>query len=574
MGSHAGLYHAILAVGMLLCLGVGGYAWRRRERRGAKLLAGLFATLAYWMATTSLVVHFAGTPVVKPIARAQYVAVTLVPLFLFLLALRYTGREQYVTKRVVALLLVHPVLANAAVWVPPLTTEFLVFGARDASSFFGYAYSYGLLFQAHTAYSYVLMTAATVMFVSFALRSEHVYQRQVIAILVGVITPWVGNALYLYGPIGVDITSLAFAVTGLALWWAIFGEDFLEIVPVARSTVVDNIGAGVFVLDRDDRVVDINPEGREMLGLENADVIGEDATALLAAYPAVRDRFRSVDDPEAELETEVSFGTSSYQVEISPLYDQRDTFIGRLFLVNDVTEQKRRQRELERQNEQLEGFANVVSHDLRNPLNVASSKLELGLLKDEREHFEEVQDAHERMSRIIDDVLTLAREGRGVEDRTRVSLVSLANHAWNNVETPAATLETAGNREFEADEQRLLRVFENLFRNALEHGREDATITVGPTAEGFFVADDGPGIPDEHRGDVFEDGYTTNDEGTGFGLSIVQSIVEAHGWEISVTGSESGGARFEVTGIAPPADQRPTDRRGESTGVQSTESPS
>ncbi|MFB6180192.1 MAG: histidine kinase N-terminal 7TM domain-containing protein [Halorientalis sp.] len=560
MSAHAIVYHAILAVGMLLGVGVGAYAWRRRDQRSAKLMVGLFATLVFWMATTSLVIHFAGQPIVKPIARSQYIAVTLVPFFLFLVALRYTGREQYITRRSIALLCVHPVVTNIVVWVPQTKQAFLRFGAPKASSFFGYAASNGVLFQIHTAYSYVLMTAATIMLVSFAFRSEHVYQRQVVAILIGVFVPWIGNALYLYGPINVDITSLAFTVTGLALWWAIFSQDFLEVVPVARSTVVDNIGAGVFVLDRENTVVDINPEGREMLGLDTVEVIGKDATALLASNPAVRKQFETVEDAEANIETEIEFGANTYKIEISPLYDKRHTFIGRLFLVHDVTEQKRRQRELERQNDQLEQFANVVSHDLRNPLNVATSKLELGLLKDEREHFEEVQDAHERMSRIIDDVLTLAREGKQVEERTRCSLQSLANRAWTNVQTPEATLQIVGDREFEANEQRLLRVFENLFRNALEHGREDATVTVGPTDGGFFVADDGPGIPADQQDDVFEDGFTTNDDGTGFGLSIVESIVEAHGWEIAVTESESGGARFDVTGIAPLADQQPVDQ--------------
>src|SRR6056297_681675 len=115
MGAHAMLYHGILAVGILLCVGVGLYAWRRRERRGAKLLVGIFVTLVYWMATTSLIIHFAGTPTVRPIARSQYVAIPLLTMLLFLLALRYTSREQYITRKSVALLLVHPVLTNVAV---------------------------------------------------------------------------------------------------------------------------------------------------------------------------------------------------------------------------------------------------------------------------------------------------------------------------------------------------------------------------------------------------------------------------------------------------------------------------
>jgi signal transduction histidine kinase len=92
-------------------------------------------------------------------------------------------------------------------------------------------------------------------------------------------------------------------------------------------------------------------------------------------------------------------------------------------------------------------------------------------------------------------------------------------------------------------------LFENLFRNAVNHGGGEVTVTIGEIADGFYVADDGAGIPDDERDDIFEAGYSTADGGTGFGLAIVKEVVEAHGWEIRVTDSEMGGARFEIIGI-------------------------
>jgi len=400
-----------------------------------------------------------------------------------------------------------------------------------------------------------------VLLVAFAVRAEHVYQRQIAGILIAVVTPWVANAIFLFGPVSlaVDLTPVSFAITGMALWWTIFSQDFLEIVPVARSTVVDNINAGVFVLDRQNKVVDINQTGRELLELENVEVIGQDAASLLAGFPAVQKRFKTVSDSFEEIDTQVTFGTNPYRVQISPLYDRRDVPIGRLFLVSDITEQKRRQRELERQNEQLERFANVVSHDLRNPLNVASGKLELGMATDDPDHFEAVADAHERMNRIIDDVLEIARQGQQVGTWDRVSLAAIATDAWETVEKARATLEIEGDRELDANEARLRRAFENLFRNALEHGGAEVTVRVGATEDGFFVADDGPGIPPADRPSVFDEGFTTEENGTGFGLAIVQSIVEAHGWEIDVRESAAGGARFDISDVPPVADTQPPD---------------
>jgi signal transduction histidine kinase len=103
-----------------------------------------------------------------------------------------------------------------------------------------------------------------------------------------------------------------------------------------------------------------------------------------------------------------------------------------------------------------------------------------------------------------------------------------------------------------ADESRLRQLFENLFRNAVEHGGPGVAVTVGPLeGRGFYVADDGPGIPADERDRVRETGYTTADGGTGFGLSIVESIADAHGWGMRLVESETGGARFEFTGVEP-----------------------
>ena len=85
--------------------------------------------------------------------------------------------------------------------------------------------------------------------------------------------------------------------------------------------------------------------------------------------------------------------------------------------------------------------------------------------------------------------------------------------------------------------------------NAVEHGGSDVSISVGGVDDGFYIADDGVGIPDSERDRIFESGYSTAADGTGFGLRIVKQIVDAHGWEITATDSDSGGIRFEITGV-------------------------
>lgn len=140
-----------------------------------------------------------------------------------------------------------------------------------------------------------------------------------------------------------------------------------------------------------------------------------------------------------------------------------------------------------------------------------------------------------------------------VSETATVYLDAFVAECWDGIESESATLELDTSEAIEADESRLQHVLEKLFQNALAHGGEDLTIRVSRLAygegTGFYIEDDGPGIPPERREEVFDPGVTTTPDGSGFGLAIVRSIVDAHSWEVRVTDSTSGGARFEITGV-------------------------
>jgi signal transduction histidine kinase len=209
----------------------------------------------------------------------------------------------------------------------------------------------------------------------------------------------------------------------------------------------------------------------------------------------------------------------------------------------------RRTAELERQNKQLDEFASVVSHELQNPLHAAQGCLELAQDEHESDHLEAVETAHERMEVLINDLLTLARQGAAMERLEAVDLAALTDACWQHVGTADISLVTETDRTIWADQNRLQQLLENLLSNAIEHGGENVTVTVGDLEDGFYIADDGVGIPEHKHEQVFDPGYSIGDVGTGFGLNIVKEIAEAHGWTIRITDSELGGARFEITGI-------------------------
>lgn len=252
-------------------------------------------------------------------------------------------------------------------------------------------------------------------------------------------------------------------------------------------------------------------------------------------------------------------GKTEYLVDVSPAGDSDEGYL--LFTevpsATDETERPSTGGDSTDSGIAVDHVASVVSHDLRNPLDVARARLEAAREFDEDEHFEHVERAHERMERIIQDVLTLARGEDVVDPDQTVDLGTLAQEAWETVETNGATLSVEGELPTAlADPDRVSRLFENLFRNSVEHGstdgNEQVTVTVRSLTGdevGFCVADDGPGIPDAEQSKVFEPGYSSDDHGTGLGLAIVARIVDLHGWDVEVTDSATGGARFDISGV-------------------------
>lgn len=364
-------------------------------------------------------------------------------------------------------------------------------------------------------------------------------------------------------PLLIDITYEPIGVAVFAVGFVFVYLDRFDSIRVAGEHEDP-----VLVLDREGRITEYNQSAGELFtGRLGTEALGEPLQTVLPDLP----------DPEAPgipiYERREPGGARYYSVNANA-FTSGESALGTMIILSDVTERERYRRELERQLERLDTFASMVSHDLRNPLNVASGNVELAMTtttaREDASEGSEAEsgagaeaeapatdalttaaDALERMDVIIEDVLALARQGQPIEEPETVSLSAVVEDSWGMIATREATLSVTGDLTFEADPDRLRQLFENLFRNAIDHVGDDVTVSVGPLASdrGFFVADDGPGIPEKDRGEVLESGYTTSDTGTGFGLAIVTEIAEAHGWTIEVVESENGGARFEFSGV-------------------------
>jgi len=235
-------------------------------------------------------------------------------------------------------------------------------------------------------------------------------------------------------------------------------------------------------------------------------------------------------------------------VTVSPLADREGH--GYAVIIQDQTEDRQYEQMLERQNDRLMEFTDILAHDLRNPLNLIGGRLSLYRESGDVSHLDVIGETVDRMERLVDDLLRVARQGSVVTDPEPTDIHRVVDTAWEGAGPGSdGTLQYEEVGNVSSDPDRLCQLFENLFRNALEHAGPAVTVRVGPLKNGFFVEDDGPGIPADVRSDVFDHGMSTIDDGSGYGLSVVRTIANAHGWDAAVTASTGQGARFEITGI-------------------------
>jgi len=552
-------------------------AFRSRDQRTALPLTGVLLGAAIWCAAAGLRVSSTAEEAKILWRNVRFLGTTLLVPSIFLFAAEFTNREQWLTRPRLGLLGGMALLINLVVWTDPFHQ--LLRSGTSMTTDLGYVameITPGPLFWAEAVYHYVLLVVTTYWLANEFRRARRsntgVYQSQAGLVLAATLVPWGANIVYLAGLTELDITPFGFVATGLLFAAGLFRYRLLDLVPIARGTVVQNMDSGVLVVDNEDQIVDLNPQAERIIGASEMQLVGRTVTTVFAEFPEIIRKFADARDTHDQVGIVRDGRKEHYDVEVSPLSDSLDREVGRVITFTDITDRVEREEtlqarteELERQNERLDEFASVVSHDLRNPLNV--SKGQLMLAREEidsdtaTEQFDLIDESLDRMEAIISDVLEMARQGRTVTDREEIDLDDLCMDAWANVDTEDATLDVVDTRTLGGDRQRLLRVFENLFRNSVEHGStsnrtesgdavdhggETVALTVGTTDDGFYVEDDGPGIPEEKRETVFEKGYTTSQEGTGFGLALVKAAIEAHGWAITITDGSDGGARFEV----------------------------
>jgi signal transduction histidine kinase len=545
-------YHPLLvlfALGGFVSLGVAGYCWQHIQTRSWSYLVGSIGLLGFsnaiWVFAATL--KTASTDLQTSILfyKLEFLGLLPITAIAIVFALAYVGKDRWLTPRTFALLSVVPTAFLLLAVGNPADVMIVDPTLIPAQGILAFEHEFPPFFNLYLAWLYGAALLA-ILIIVWGLLADRIPTGPAMVGILALLFPLTTGMLkttgiYPPGGNGLNISPAASAIGISFLAFAIIRYRVFELVPVGRDRAIEVMTDGYLFVGPNETVLDANPAAAKLLG--------EGSSAGLQTLPVsevvpVYDTLTEGDQVDLETEDRV------VEVRRSEVTRQNQD-AGDVLLLHDVTEQRQQKRKLERTNERLDRFASVVSHDLRNPLHVAKGNIVLAQNEHDSEQLATANNALDRMEALIDDLLTLAREGESILDLECISLSSVVDDSWAVIDSTDATLTIESELNFLADSGRLQQLLENLFRNAIEHEENTVTIRVGAlsNAAGFYVADDGPGIPGGEREQVFESGYSTTESGTGFGLTIVEEIVDAHGWSINIAESATQGTQFEITGV-------------------------
>jgi PAS domain S-box-containing protein len=587
MNERSAIYIIVLVVTAGIATGVAGLGWRRRGAPGAVPLTVLMLAITLWLLTYALEIASPDLALKIVWNQVRYLGYLLAPLAALGVALQYTGAERWITRRNLILAAIIPILVLALVWTNPYHKLIWTATRIDTENGVGVVGAdFGPALFLMVGYSYLALFLASVIMLRWLGESPPIYRRQGAALLLAALAPWLANIAYWgfgWRPFpNLDLAPFAFTITGLALAWALFRFRLFDIVPVARSAVIESMSDGVIVLDAQNRIVDLNPAARIIAGRRAASLIGQSAAAI------VPERFRDVPEARETITLGVEDAARYYDLQISPLRDLRGRMNGRLVVLRDVSERIQAETELQQAKEAAEAanrakstFLANMSHELRTPLNAIIGYSEL---LEEEAHSQALEDFASRLERVrragwhlldlINTILDLSKIEAG---RMDLSLESM--EVAPLVEEVVGTLRplvaqngntltvrcAAGLPLVYADRMKLRQILLNLLGNAAKF-TENGTITFNIDSVRdsrrerirFRVDDTGIGMSAEQLAQLFQP-FTQGDTsttrrygGTGLGLALSRRYAQLMSGDIDVTSRLDEGSTFTLLVPTPP----------------------
>jgi len=561
---------------------------RKRSTSWGLTYALLMATVGSWCLGYAMELMSTGLAAKIFWTDVQYIGVVAVPLLWMVFVCQYTNRDHWLSSNILLLMSILPVVTLILAWsnnISGLVLNNLQLAIRG--EYVVLTLKHGIFFWIYVVYSYSLLLASIFILLQTMLRSYQLYRDQIWFLLIAALAPWVGNALYNFGfSPNLDLTPLGFTLTGLVVVWNILRYQFLDLVPMARETVVERMSDGMIVLDLQKRVVDLNPAAQRITGRAQKLAIGETISDLFPEYPDIDNQIEAT----SEFHKEINFAgqqNAYYDLHVSELCGRNGEVSGHLIVVGDITQRKRAEKEREEMlneiraaNEQLkkidrtkDEFLSIVTHDLKTPLTVILGYAGVllsgmgGVITDhQRGMIETMKRQAISQQEMIDTILDYTRMefGRIVVNPEKIPLNEMVKEMVEAIQLEAdkKKIKIKLNAPAEeitlyADKRMMGRIINNLIGNAIKYTPEGGDIQVSFVRENdivrFTFADTGIGIEKEHLGKIFEKFFIVDAAGArerrslGLGLSIVKSFIEAHAGKIWAESEGLGqGSRFIV----------------------------
>ncbi len=343
------LYLFPLLATATISLAIALYAWYHREKSGIVALAFLMVTITIWSIAYALELSSNELQLKMLFTNIEYIGITLLPVAWLALAFEFSGYDSWLTPRRFSLLVIMPIITMMLVW----TNDYHNLIYKDAWIDFSQGYSalkivQGQWYWVNVAYSYVLVFVATLLVIEAFIRSTKLHRKQALVLLIGALIPWIANLIYMMGwnPIPfLDLTPLAFLISGIAGAIGLFYFGLLDIMPVARNIVIENMPEGIIVLDDNNRILDMNSAAINMTGLNINQSLGQSASDLLswllAPIENLLESSSSCVETCMEKEVLAERGNQYYNLSVSAIYGMRGDLKARILLIKDITALKK-----------------------------------------------------------------------------------------------------------------------------------------------------------------------------------------------------------------------------------------
>ena len=553
------------------------FLWRRRRSRGAGYLIIFELLAAIWAISDGFESAATTIPVKLLWSRIAYIGITNSAVMFFMFSLAYARNFRFSLNKLSYLCFLIPfitiVLAFSSSHHKLLWTGVTILPGTNNS-----VYYYGFWFWINVVYQYSLLITGISILVAGALRAYTMHRIQTWLLLLSVILPFFASILYVFKlmPVkGVDLTPVAFIFTGIIIGFSIYRLEFFNILPIAHRQTIDNLDDGIVVLDSLDRAMNINPAFTRLTGANSNDINGKDIKAVLSYFKLTLLDFTMQNEFRAETRIEKTEDLKYYEVKLQPVTDTNNKQVGRLIIIRDITLNKMileavtesnisRKKELiekEKLIKDLDAYARMVAHDLKNPLGTVTSfsyliqdALKADKIADVAEMVDMLQSQSLKMNRIIEDLLLLSRirqedlkivpvDIKLVIDEAIRRQQNLINRKNATIGMPEKWPVVYGHIQW------IEQIWVNLINNALKYGGVPPSIRIGYDKETsasmrFWIRDNGNGLPASSLEKLFNDFERLGNkdiEGHGLGLSLVKRIVNKMGGEINVESSNIPG---------------------------------